>query len=299
MSVGSEDVEVAAQTLRASGRIDRMSDGVFYLSTGELVSMMETPYDAEDVLQELIERHPDLLAGRQMDPRDPRRWLLVKREHAVPDREGASGRWSVDHLFVDRDAVPTLVEVKRSSDTRIRREVVGQMLDYAANGVRFWPAETLQTAFEATARASGADPAAEVVGLRGSNAVVESLFDEVETNLRAGRIRMVFVADKIPDELRRIVEFLNEQMSQAEVFAIEVKQYRAQGRPDSVIVPTLIGRTAAATEKVGSRSSRTYEELLAATSDDTRELLDRVHELAQRQQLVITEGGTAARIGDI
>jgi hypothetical protein len=31
--------------------------------------------------------------------------------------------------------VPTLLEVKRSSDTRIRREVVGQMLDYAANGV--------------------------------------------------------------------------------------------------------------------------------------------------------------------
>jgi hypothetical protein len=33
----------------------------------------------------------------------------------------------------DQNAVPTLVEVKRSSDTRIRREVVGQMLDYAAN----------------------------------------------------------------------------------------------------------------------------------------------------------------------
>ena len=31
--------------------------------------------------------------------------------------------------------MPTLVEVKRSSDTRIRREVVGQMLHYAANAV--------------------------------------------------------------------------------------------------------------------------------------------------------------------
>jgi hypothetical protein len=29
------------------------------------------------------------------------------------------------------------LEVKRSSDTRIRREVVGQMLDYAANGASF------------------------------------------------------------------------------------------------------------------------------------------------------------------
>jgi hypothetical protein len=31
---------------------------------------------------------------------------------------------------LDQDAVPTLVEVKRSSDTRIRREVMGQMSDY-------------------------------------------------------------------------------------------------------------------------------------------------------------------------
>lgn len=37
----------------------------------------------------------------------------------------------MDHLFVDQDAIPTLVEVKRSSDTRIRREVVGQLLEYS------------------------------------------------------------------------------------------------------------------------------------------------------------------------
>jgi len=32
-------------------------------------------------------------------------------------------------------------------------------------------------------------------------------------------IRMLFVADRIPAELRRIVEFLNEQMDPAEVLA--------------------------------------------------------------------------------
>jgi hypothetical protein len=46
--------------------------------------------------------------------------------------------------------VPTLVEVKRSSDTRIRREVVGQMLDYAANAVVYWPLERLRATFEAS-----------------------------------------------------------------------------------------------------------------------------------------------------
>ncbi len=63
-----------------------------------------------------------------------------------------SDRWSVDDLFVDQDAVPTLVEVKRSSDTRIRREVVGQMLDYAANAVAHWELERIRASFPPTRR---------------------------------------------------------------------------------------------------------------------------------------------------
>jgi len=54
----------------------------------------------------------------------------------VPSIDGGGDRWSADHLFLDQDAIPTFVEVKRSTDTRIRREVVGQMLDYAANAIR-------------------------------------------------------------------------------------------------------------------------------------------------------------------
>ena len=44
--------------------------------------------------------------------------------------------------------MPTFIEVKRASDTRARREVVAQMLDYAANGSMFWTAEQLRSLFE-------------------------------------------------------------------------------------------------------------------------------------------------------
>jgi hypothetical protein len=82
-------------------------DGLFHIdSENTLVAMTVTPYEAEDILQHLLETHPDLLAGGQMTPEAPRRWALVKREHGVPDREDSGGRWSVDHLFVDQDAVP-------------------------------------------------------------------------------------------------------------------------------------------------------------------------------------------------
>ena len=47
----------------------------------------------------------------------------------------------------------------------------------------------------------------------------------MKTNLQAGKIRLIFVADVIPSELRRIVEFLNQQMDPGEVLAVEIRQY--------------------------------------------------------------------------
>jgi hypothetical protein len=78
----------------------------------------------------LLARYPSLLAGDQIDPASPRRWVLISREQPVPDESAGAARWAIDHLFVDQDGIPTLVEVKRSTDTRIRREIVGQMLDF-------------------------------------------------------------------------------------------------------------------------------------------------------------------------
>jgi hypothetical protein len=48
---------------------------------------------------------------------------------------------------------------------------------------------------------------------------------DAKTNLQAGRIRLIFVADQIPAELQRIVEFLNGPMDPAEVYAIAIPQY--------------------------------------------------------------------------
>ena len=123
--------------------------GKIYLfqNDGQSVAMTETYYELDNLLQELLSKHPDILAGDQMNSNAPRRWVLVKREMGVPDAKEGSERWAVDHLFLDQDGIPTLVEVKRSKDTRARREVVAQMLDYAANAVVYWSLNTLQTCF--------------------------------------------------------------------------------------------------------------------------------------------------------
>jgi hypothetical protein len=215
--------------------------GVYLIQKDDqLVEMTEQPYDSEDLLQGLLAQHPNLLAGDQIDSDEPRRWLLVSRELALASEEDGSGRWSVDHLFLDQDAIPTIVEVKRSTDTRIRRQVVGQMLDYAANAVVYWPVEALRSQFEAACEAEDLDPERELAGLLGVDADHAEFWLKAKTNLQAGRVRLIFVADEIPSELRRVVEFLNEQMDPAEVLAIEIKQYAGQGM--KTLVPRVVGQ---------------------------------------------------------
>ena len=243
---------------------------------GELVEMTEQPYGTEDLLQKLLADHPKLMDGDQAYGDEPRRFLLVSREMGLSSDKDGSGRWSVDHLFLDQDAIPTIVEVKRSSNTQIRREVVGQMLDYAANAVVYWPVETLRAQFEATRE----NPEQELAEFLESDTELEEFWQKIKTNLQAGKVRLIFVSDKIPTELRRIVEFLNQQMDPAEVLAVEIKQYVSQDSSSKTLVPRIIGQTVEAQQRKSgtagesSEKKKAYQAFFQKLIDELREQHD-------------------------
>ncbi len=75
-----------------SGRIYLLSD-----SSG-LTPMNESPYGSEDLLQRLLSKHPDLLAGEQIGPDEPRRVMqLHARDGLCPARRTApiAGLWII------------------------------------------------------------------------------------------------------------------------------------------------------------------------------------------------------------
>jgi hypothetical protein len=232
-----------------------------------LIPMEEADYVNEDELQRLLAEYWDLLPGDQIDPEDPRRWLFVGREIGVPGGTGESSWWSLDHLFLDQDAIPTFVECKRASDSRARREVVAQMLDYAANGSAYWTAAALREL--AIKKPEPGAPVNEPVGrLIGSEAVadIDAFWEKVEVNLRQGRVRLIFVLDEAPRELRRLSEFLNEQMRDTEVLLLEIKQFK--GLADQhALVPRLIGRTERSSQRLASRNTTAVEFLQKASAE--------------------------------
>jgi len=148
------------------------------------------------------------------------------------------------------------------------------MLDYAANCVLYWPVEFIKQRFEETCHERGSEPGmvvGEFIGLSGTpenDGAIARFWELVETNLRAGKIRLIFAADEIPSELRRVVEFLNEQMNPAEVLAIEIRQYVGMGV--RTLVPSVIGSSKRVTTAAGRTSVQWDRELFVNTLRERR-----------------------------
>lgn len=226
---------------------------IYELDGDDLSPLEEVAYGEEADLQSLLAQHPGLLAGDQ--PATGERWLLVDTEVGLGDAEDASNRWYIDNLFLSREGIPTLVEVKMSSNPAIRREIVGQMLDYAANAVVYWKLDRLQACFDARCEQEGLEPDEHLVDSLGLTISADTFWSMVKTNLSAGRLRLVFVADSIPPELQRIVEFLNGQMLSCEILALEVRRIGDPENPTRLLTSRTIGQTLSAAEtKSGGRT---------------------------------------------
>ena len=263
---------------------------------GELAPLEEQPFTTENDLQQLIVEHPELLDGEQIRPDDPRRWILITREKGIPEAAGTSDRWAVDHLIIDQDAVPTLAEVKRGSNPEIRRAAVGQLLEYAAHAALTWSAEELRQEFEKSADTRGLHPDDELrkLLLTDSELEVDEFWARVATNLAARRLRLLVVADEIPDSLARVIEFLNAQMPTIEVLAVEIKQFR--GGSTQTLVPRVIGRTAALPKSgtSGQRRKITREEFLHDLGSDTaRGVANRLFDAATGTGAFLSWGASA------
>lgn len=264
-----------------------------------LVPLEEQPVATESDLQRLIAEHPELLDGDEIRPDDARRWILITPEMGIPETSGTSERWSVDLLIIDQDAIPTLVEMKQGSNREVRRAVIGQLMEYAAYAAQTWSADELRSKFEETANARGFEPAHELARLlhTDSEPDADEFWARVATNLAARHLRLLVVADKIPDQLQVVVEFLNAAMPTIEVLAVEIKQFRSESV--QTLVPRVIGRTAALSKSgiAGQRRKLNRDEFLHDLGSDTaRAVANRLLDAATEAGAVLSWGSSAVII---
>ena len=196
--------------------------------------------DEKGELQDLLESNLNLIPGDQINNDDPPRWLLVKREMPVPTPSSGEDRWSIDFFLTDQHAFPTFVECKRHANTQSRREVVGQVLEYAANAHHYWNREQLREMASESAgkRNCSVEDEFKRLGIRDTE---DDYFDRVVENLREGQLRIIFFLENSPDELRSIVDFLNRQTERTEFLIVEARLFEMEGM--RIAAPTVFGYT--------------------------------------------------------
>ena len=153
---------------------------------------------SEAALQELIHRHPQCLPIAEIDP------MFIDPVPLCTELNTPAG--PIDNVLVTASGLPVLVECKLWRNPEGRREVVGQLLDYAKELSR-WTASDLQ---REVARRVGGDgnPILRLLADAG-RAVDEIAFNDALThNLRRGRFLLLIVGDGIREGVEAIAEYL-------------------------------------------------------------------------------------------
>ena len=150
----------------------------------------------EDWLQDLLFEHPNLLPVNEIEP---------AFSPLVPIcRELPIGGGFLDILYCNDRGMLTLVECKLWRNPEARREVVGQILDYAKE-ISQWSYEDLS---KALLKKINTKSLYQVIS--GNNPDVDEVefVDSISRNLKNGRFLLLIVGDGIREGVENIANFL-------------------------------------------------------------------------------------------
>jgi hypothetical protein len=153
---------------------------------------------SEADIQALIHRHPSCLPIAEIDP------LFAGPVPVCTELNTRAG--PIDNFMVTPSGLPVLVECKLWRNPEGRREVVGQILDYAKELTR-WSSSDLQR--EASRRLGRpGNVLLELVWAAGHRVDEADFNDALTSNLRRGRFLLLIIGDGIREGVEAIAEYL-------------------------------------------------------------------------------------------
>lgn len=198
----------------------------------------------EDWLQRLLFEHPRLLPIGEIEP-----WfddaMPVVRE--LPTRAGP-----LDLLYVNARGYLTLVETKLWRNPQARREVVGQVIDYAKEIARWSYGDLVDAVRMADPRRfeGGDDPLLRLAREASPDFDERDFVDSVQRGLRRGQFLLLIVGDGIREEVVQITDYLQSTPSLGYTLGlVEIALFRTGDAADDADAPLYVQpRTLAMTE---------------------------------------------------
>lgn len=196
----------------------------------------------EALLQTLIHTAPQCLPVRSIDPA----FLGLKAVCTeLPLREDV-GRFA-DNLLINPDGRICLVECKLARNAEADRDVLAQLLDYAAALSRLDYAGLCERVRRATGKTC--DPILEaVLGSGADPDMAEDLIVGLERCLRRGEMLLLIVGDRIRPHTERLVDLLQDKVNLGFTFGlVEMPVYAAGAgymvHPRVVLKTEIVRRT--------------------------------------------------------
>lgn len=195
---------------------------------------------SEAEIQAFVQAHPTSLPIREIDP------MFVG---AVPIcTELATPAGSIDNFLVTPTGLPVLVECKLWRNPEGRREVVGQILDYAKELSR-WSSSDVQREVARRLKRDG-NPLLELVRAAEPDLDEAEFNDALTANLRRGRFLLLIVGDGIREGVEAIAEYLQAHAGlHFTLGLIELPIYLLPNG-DRLIAPRVLTRTMVLTRTV-------------------------------------------------
>ena len=188
----------------------------------------------EEWMQILLEKSPSILpTGNISSVYAP--LVCLAREVETP-----SGY--IDNLYISAKGYIVLVETKLWRNPEARREVVGQILDYAKD-IQKWNYENVDAVYRKYHH-TNESLFSRMVADNLCDASDEAVFvDTVEKNLKASRFLLMIVGDGIREGVEKMSEFLNQNPTMQYHFALcELEVYELENGK-RLVVPQLTAKT--------------------------------------------------------
>lgn len=203
------------------------------------ISGTEAPVD-ERTLQGLIATHPSLIP---IDEIEPAFGPLICLGQEAPTPAGPA-----DVLYTSPQGYLTLVETKLWRNPQARREVVGQIVDYAKE-LANWSFDDLDSAVRQAIQPEGVtgEGILELLVDHGQLVDESQVIDTVTRNLQRGRLLLLIVGDGIRERVEAISSYLQDTPGlHFSLALLELALYQMeQGKEWPVLVqPRLVARTA-------------------------------------------------------
>ena len=218
--------------------LERRSDGDPTTLPLRRVSLGADAGHDEKWLQHLLFHHPELIPLDLIDPA-AKDVVAICREFSIP-KDGAT--IFLDILAVTPHGRLVLVECKLWRNPQARREVIAQILEYAAC-LRKWSYADLTVRLNGSLKTKFANPLFEQVRRHHSHVQEAAFVDAVSRSLSAGDFDLIVAGDGIRADLQAIASHLNSFSGLTSRLALLEIQLWEDGNGRTIVIPFVPYRT--------------------------------------------------------